>query len=71
MTDVVAGAAGEVLGPRPGKAACSFSQGIVEIVLRAVEAVSKNFTDVLHLINLLNIGTWFRSIDHRDIDSCI
>ena len=27
------------LGPRPGKAACSFSQGIVEIVLRAVKAV--------------------------------
>ena len=47
MTDVVAGAAGEVLGPRPGKAACSFSQGIVEIVLRAVKAVSKRIKNLL------------------------
>lgn len=34
MTDLVASAAGEVLGPRPGKAACSFGQGVVEMILR-------------------------------------
>ena len=31
--------AGEVLGPRPGLAVVSFSQGIVEIILRVVATV--------------------------------
>lgn len=34
------GVGGKVLGPRPGKAACSFKEGIVEIVLRIVNGVS-------------------------------
>ena len=32
--------AGKVMGPRPGKAACSFGQGIVEMVLRLSAGVS-------------------------------
>ena len=38
---MAAAVAGEVLGPRPGKAACSFTQGVVEIVLRSCSAVSE------------------------------
>ena len=38
---MAAAVAGEVLGPRPGKAACSFSKGVVEIVLRSCSAVSR------------------------------
>ena len=34
------GAASKVLGPRPGKASCSFKEGIVEVVLRIVNGVS-------------------------------
>lgn len=34
------GAAGKVLGPRPGKAACSFKEGKIEIILRIVNGVS-------------------------------
>ena len=40
---MAAAVAGEVLGPRPGKAACSFPQGIVEIVLRVCTSVSGPF----------------------------
>ena len=35
MATMVASAAGEVVGPRPGRAACSFKQGIVEMLLRS------------------------------------
>lgn len=40
MSSLVASAAGEVLGPRPGKAACSFCQGMLEMVLRVGALVS-------------------------------
>ena len=35
----MAAVAGEVLGPRPGLAIVSFSQGIVEVLLRVVATV--------------------------------
>ncbi len=39
MAQAVAGA---VLGPRPGKAICSFCQGRVEILLRIIAVVVSN-----------------------------
>lgn len=36
----VGGAAGEVLGPQPGRAACSFTEGVVECLLRVAAGVS-------------------------------
>lgn len=42
MADVImsSGAASKVVGPRPGKAACSFTEGVIEIVLRVLNGVS-------------------------------
>ena len=51
---MAAAVAGEVLGPRPGKAICSFWQGNVEIDLRfAVIAVSVQVYFILHVCNKL------------------
>ena len=49
---VMSGAAGKVLGPRPGKAACSFKQGVVEVMLRVINAVSKRWMEV-HVDNII------------------
>ena len=57
MSYLISNAAGEVLGPRPGKAACSFGQGICEMILRIGVAVSdehlnqRMFTTIFYMVS--------------------
>ena len=61
MSAVVGDVAGEVLGPRPGKAACSFSKGIGEMILRTGAAVSHDFSVIVHTyyIDILRYWEYF------------
>lgn len=46
---------GIVLGPRPGIAACSFKQGMAEIVLRSLISVSSMYHCHIYRIRLVRV----------------